>query len=316
MKKRVALLLSMLFIFSIGYTVGAADIEPSIFINGKQIYCDVPPQIIDGRTMVPLSSIAKEFDKNVAWDPVTNRIDITDKLSTVSVDVPQVGTSLTDNSNEETRTDGTIWEYIGPKAMKSKVKVTFPSGAVYEGDQFNGEITGEGKLIYANKDIYEGSFKNGLINGYGEITYYLDGKKFRGYFKDDVQDGPGSKYSYGYWQSGLYVKGYLVYTFPNSQEPIPKPEKPLFDYAGVVVSVIEYINGEKFKFDNYTDRSSTSIGDMTVTLSNNQKWKLSSITPQTITINETQIMIYPYGDGYKAHINGIKDDLNAVQVII
>lgn len=47
--------------------------------NGQQIFCDVPPQIIDGRTMVPLSAVATALNKDVTWNESEWRVDVKDK---------------------------------------------------------------------------------------------------------------------------------------------------------------------------------------------------------------------------------------------
>jgi len=47
--------------------------------NGEQITLDVPPQIIDGRAMVPLRAIAESFGTEVGWDPTTRTVTINEK---------------------------------------------------------------------------------------------------------------------------------------------------------------------------------------------------------------------------------------------
>ena len=61
---------------------GSTDIKLQIgsnkaSVNGKEVTLDVPPQIINGRTMVPLRFIVESFNANVAWDPDTRTITIT-----------------------------------------------------------------------------------------------------------------------------------------------------------------------------------------------------------------------------------------------
>lgn len=48
-----------------------------ILINGVELNTDVPAQIIDGRTMVPLGSIAKALGAAVTWDSNNNTVVIT-----------------------------------------------------------------------------------------------------------------------------------------------------------------------------------------------------------------------------------------------
>jgi len=55
-------------LFGIGYTA-LADQPIKLIVNGKEITCDVPPQIINGRTMVPARYVAEALGASVQWDP-------------------------------------------------------------------------------------------------------------------------------------------------------------------------------------------------------------------------------------------------------
>ncbi len=46
-------------------------------VNGKKVVLDSPPQIINGRTMVPIRFVAESFNANVTWDDATKTITIT-----------------------------------------------------------------------------------------------------------------------------------------------------------------------------------------------------------------------------------------------
>lgn len=47
-----------------------------LLVDGKEIYTDVPPQIIDGRTMVPLRAVAEALGADVRWDDANGVIEI------------------------------------------------------------------------------------------------------------------------------------------------------------------------------------------------------------------------------------------------
>jgi hypothetical protein len=63
----------------IGITTGLAfAAQPiAIIVNGVQVKSDVPPQIINGRTMVPLRAVAEALDADVAWNQAANTVSIT-----------------------------------------------------------------------------------------------------------------------------------------------------------------------------------------------------------------------------------------------
>ena len=53
--------------FYVTVTVG----DDFIVVNGDRHYCDVPPQIINGRFMLPLRLVAEATGANVDWDGIT-----------------------------------------------------------------------------------------------------------------------------------------------------------------------------------------------------------------------------------------------------
>lgn len=50
---------------------------PVMYRNIKDIYLDVVPQLVNGRTLVPVRAIAESFDADVQWDGNTNSVLIT-----------------------------------------------------------------------------------------------------------------------------------------------------------------------------------------------------------------------------------------------
>ncbi len=48
-------------------------------VNGNEVGLDVPPQLVNNRTMVPLRFIAETFRKDVDWDDISGSVIIEDK---------------------------------------------------------------------------------------------------------------------------------------------------------------------------------------------------------------------------------------------
>lgn len=46
--------------------------EINVYLDANEIEFDVPPQIINGRTMVPIRAIFEKMGANVEWDQTTN----------------------------------------------------------------------------------------------------------------------------------------------------------------------------------------------------------------------------------------------------
>ncbi len=87
MKRITALVLSMLLILSMSISLTAsADSGITVKLNGKALAFDVQPQIINGRTMVPMRTIFEELGATVEWDQETQTVtsardDVTVKLT-------------------------------------------------------------------------------------------------------------------------------------------------------------------------------------------------------------------------------------------
>ncbi|MDR0470009.1 MAG: copper amine oxidase N-terminal domain-containing protein, partial [Peptococcaceae bacterium] len=57
--------------------IGNAEIT----VDGKKILLDVPPMLIDNRTLVPVRAVAEGLKSDVLWDEATKRVIITSKDS-------------------------------------------------------------------------------------------------------------------------------------------------------------------------------------------------------------------------------------------
>lgn len=64
----------------------AAPQAIKLIINGQEIHPDVPPQMIEGRVMVPARFVAEPLGATVEWDGSTNSVIITSAPTEVSVD--------------------------------------------------------------------------------------------------------------------------------------------------------------------------------------------------------------------------------------
>lgn len=48
-----------------------------LLVNNRQIYSDVPPQVISGRTMIPARALAESLGAQVGWDESTSSVIVT-----------------------------------------------------------------------------------------------------------------------------------------------------------------------------------------------------------------------------------------------
>ena len=133
-----------------------------------------------------------------------------------------------------------------PNSYNGTVKITYPSGATYEGEYTNGYKNGQGVLIlsdgsrYEGEFIqghvgyatytgitgkrYEGEFIDGLLNGYGTYTG-ITGERYKGDFKNNLYHGKGILYfPSGDSVEGNFIdgdpKGEVIFTLANGTKTI------------------------------------------------------------------------------------------------
>jgi len=58
-----------------GFALASQPIK--LIVNGKEIQCDVPPQVINDRTMVPARFLAEALGAKVSWDENQNAVVVT-----------------------------------------------------------------------------------------------------------------------------------------------------------------------------------------------------------------------------------------------
>ncbi len=77
MKKLLTLLVMAVLIFSFSIPVLCSDTnEVRITLDGKEVVSDVPPQIVQSRTFVPIRFVATALGAQVSWDENTRAVGI------------------------------------------------------------------------------------------------------------------------------------------------------------------------------------------------------------------------------------------------
>lgn len=91
-KTAIAILLSASILTA---TVGAID----LFVDGKKLEPDVPPVIVDSRTMVPLRTIFEALDSDVQWNANTRTATATKGTNTVSITIDNTTAYINGKAN-------------------------------------------------------------------------------------------------------------------------------------------------------------------------------------------------------------------------
>lgn len=200
-------------------------------VNGKSTKIDVPAQLINRRTLVPLRLVGEALGADVSWNPQTR---------SVSILKPIV----------DTITYSSGFKYVGEVKNglpNGNGKQYDPNGYVsHEGYFLNGKLNGFGKEYNENGQLaYEGEWKDGKANGYGKAYTYSDGTLSwmgEGIFGNNLLTGYGTLFDRNgnILSIGQFIDGELidqVNNVPTVEDPAPIIEDPtlidgeLFLYA-------------------------------------------------------------------------------------
>lgn len=122
--------------------------QKQVYKNGKVVYTmDVPAQIMQDRTIVPIRAVAVAFDANVAWDGINYVIDITTGGSaaasgnyskqihaddgTLLATASLTYSPLTSNSTAANKINKSVYDQISQKASVVTVQMETAAKAAY-----------------------------------------------------------------------------------------------------------------------------------------------------------------------------------------
>ena len=217
MKKVLLVLMITIMLFStMMVPVSADNTEISVYLNGSKIEFDVPPQIINGRTMVPMRAIFEALGAEVEWDNETRTasgekmgivVDITidDNIMVknycdISLDTPAQlveGRTLvpvravSESFAVEVGWDGAAQTVtLTDKNILQSIEIS--DELIFEGEVKDGKPFGYGTLYEVSDDAE--SIRMGLWDGLFQkagaaFETYPDGAEFSGYIVDNSPSG-------------------------------------------------------------------------------------------------------------------------------
>ena len=74
-KKQVAVSAAAVIASLFAFSVSAADNGLSVYIDGEKLDFDVPPAIINDRTLVPMRAVFEALDADVEWNDETKTVE-------------------------------------------------------------------------------------------------------------------------------------------------------------------------------------------------------------------------------------------------
>lgn len=184
--------------YAIGRTKGKQIIIPIeeniIYINSCLLKTDVPAQIVNGRTLIPLRVVSECFGASVLWE---------DSTQTVFLQTEP------ENFVEWNET----YFYWGDGSFSNSGFCANGYGALYDKKDnkcfcigyFENNFIIEGKIIYSDGRYYEGEFSNtrfGIRNGTGTLYFGSDSYASSTGWNEDAVDG-----SFYIYDSGLEITG-------------------------------------------------------------------------------------------------------------
>ena len=102
-------------------TFALADNRIKLIINGQEIQCDVSPQNINGRVLVPARFVAESLGASVAWDSAKNAVVITSSVTPLVVEEKSVSSPTVEAGEQEVKET----TFKGLKAIEVKGEVYF-----------------------------------------------------------------------------------------------------------------------------------------------------------------------------------------------
>lgn len=166
----VCLVIGLLLGLLVGVaTFAVADSPIKLIVNGQEITCDTPPQVINGRTMVSARYVAEALGATVAWDADKNAVVVTGKDYT-----PQ---QVSDNKIEDAQTvkqPEILEDYCIPNSIKYNDTIYIPIARGLDYFDINKNIVDynpENKS-YSFTGKYNETFIAGKIENEADIIIY------------------------------------------------------------------------------------------------------------------------------------------------
>ena len=102
MKRFFAVILSFAMVLSFMTVVNAED-GITVIVNGVEVEFDVPPMIINGRTMIPVRKVFEMLGANVEWVAEMRLALATYKTNIIAIGIDKYSFSVTDVISGQTK---------------------------------------------------------------------------------------------------------------------------------------------------------------------------------------------------------------------
>lgn len=188
-----------------------ADQPIKLIINGQQIQCDVPPQNINGRVMVPARFVAEPLGAEVDWDGENRAVIIKSKVSQEQIQTP---TQTQDNSMQ----NNNVKTNLPKEEPKSNNENNNTNQVETLRDYY---IQGDVPCIKYNETVYvpilAGLNYYNISTNDSNFTYNPNNKSitFKNINRTYIAGNMENNDDYIYYQSRTYIKEDILKTIKN-----------------------------------------------------------------------------------------------------
>lgn len=153
MKKIIPILLSLTLILNLMTSFAMTSDNIKVFINGTEVAFDVPPQIVNGRTMVPMRAIFEALEAKIEWNSNTR---------TITCNKDDISILMTIDNNLLYKNEDAILLDVAPMIKDNRTLV--PVRAIAETFDANVEWDEETKTvtIVTNDNLSKSNIQNSI----------------------------------------------------------------------------------------------------------------------------------------------------------
>ena len=197
MKKHLLKFMLFVMIFSFNCSVYAQNNDIKVVIDGEQVQFDVAPQIMDGRTMLPVRAIFEKLGATIDWDAEAKAVNAKKDNTVITLIVDSK--TMYVNGNEKT---------LDVPATIKDGRTLVPVRAISEA--FGNQVGWDGKLKTVSiikdasnyKMLYAAGEREKLFNN-SEVTYQLT----QGWYNEPLADvSKNIAQIEGFIKSGKYLE--------------------------------------------------------------------------------------------------------------
>ncbi|MBR0276889.1 MAG: hypothetical protein IJQ50_00305, partial [Clostridia bacterium] len=234
--------------------------ENVLYLNTRAVTLDVPPQIINDRTLVPVRAISEALNCKVDWDDKSKTVKIESDISRV-IEIEEYDKTDNKKTKWAFSYDDTDYEMIGYLNGIKIFKCSYDKEGklVYEENESGEKVSQSEFIIWGGKDIYE-AYNNATVLGNGNRVFFKD--KGDNDWEKCIFDENGRLISVETYNSDLKSKSINTVRY-NKNDEIERVDEEICDETSTLK-----VGFRKYEYDengNITSIEASSGNRVTIT---------------------------------------------------